>query len=557
MWEIGMGNGRWIVTQRQRCDLEMLLLGSFAPLSEFLSQTDYENVLSNGRLANGQLWPIPITLDVNDAFAEKITIGDEITLCDIDNSFLAEMQVTDKWQPNKTIEAQAVFGTTDTKHPGVEYLFNQAGDWYLGGKIQLIQTPKHYDFTELRHTPKSLKQQFSQQDSQYIVGFQTRNPIHRAHMEITLRAAKENDAHILLHPVVGLTKPGDVDYFTRVRCYQKILHYYPSKKVTLSLLPLAMRMAGPREALWHAIIRKNYGCTHFIIGRDHAGPGNDSMGKAFYDPYAAQEMGRKYQDEIGIKIIPFQEMVYVKERKQYCPINEVQPQETALNISGTELRNALLTGATIPDWFSFREIIQELRQSYPPRYKQGFTLFFTGLSGSGKTTLAEALMAKLMSLGKKNITLLDGDAIRRILTNELGFSKADRDLNIRRIGFVASEVTKAGGIALCAAIAPYADARVENRRLISVYGGYIEVHVSTSLEQCEKRDTKGLYKKARNGELKRMTGIDDPYEIPINAEITIDTSISTIDESINTIIHFLKDGGYLKLALSQSPMEFA
>lgn len=553
-----MDHGRWVVTPRQRCDLELLLLGSFAPLSEFLSQADYESVLSSCRLTNGQLWPIPVTLDVNTAFAEKTMIGDEITLCDIDNSFLARMQITDKWKPNKSIEAKAVFGTTDSKHPGVEYLLNKSGDWYLGGKVQLIQTPKHYDFTELRHTPKALKQQFLQHNFQHVVGFQTRNPVHRAHMELTLRAAKENDAHILLHPVVGLTKPGDVDYFTRVRCYQKILHYYPAQKATLSLLPLAMRMAGPREALWHAIIRKNYGCTHFIIGRDHAGPGNDSTGKAFYDPYAAQEIGKKHQEEIGIKIITFQEMVYVKERKQYCPVNEVHPQETALTISGTELRNSLLTEKMIPDWFSFPEIIQELRQSYPPRYKQGFTVFFTGLSGSGKTTLAEALMAKLMSLGKRNITLLDGDTVRRILASELGFSKADRNLNIRRIGFVASEVTKAGGIALCAAIAPYAESRIENRRLISEYGGYIEVYVSTSLATCEKRDTKGLYKKARNGELKGMTGVDDPYEIPINADITIDTSTSTIDESVNTIIHYLNDMSYLKLAHTETTLvEFA
>jgi sulfate adenylyltransferase len=505
--------------------------------------------LHHNRLENQQLWPIPITLDVNEEFAEKIKIGHEISLCDPDNTMLARMKVTDKWKANKSYEAEAVFGTNDTKHPGVNYLFNRAGAWYLGGSVQLLQKPKHYDFAELRHTPKLLKQHFLQLQCENIVGFQTRNPIHRAHMELTLRAAKENDAHILLHPVVGLTKPGDIDYFTRVRCYQQILRHYPSQKATLSLLPLAMRMGGPREALWHALIRKNYGCTHFIIGRDHAGPGNDSHGKAFYDPYAAQETVKQYQDEIGIKIVTFQEMVYVKERKQYLPTNELQPQDTVHAISGTELRQALLTERAIPEWFSFPEIMNELSQSYPPKHKQGFTLFFTGLSGSGKTTLAQALMAKLMSEGKRNISLLDGDVIRRILTSELGFSKSDRDLNIKRIGFVASEITKAGGIALCAAIAPYSGARMENRQLISQYGGYIEVYISTPLKECEKRDTKGLYAKAKSGKIKGLTGVDDPYEPPDSAEIVIDTSRVTIEEAINKIMDCLQNMGYLKLSM--------
>lgn len=542
-----MKSHKWIVNARQRCDLEMLLIGGFNPLTGFISQADYENVLTQKRLANGHLWPIPITLDVNDDFASRIEPGNVITLCDYDNSALAQMTVTDKWQPNKSDEAFSVFGTNDSKHPGVHYLTNSAGTWYLGGPIQLIQLPKYYDFSELRHTPYSLKHHFTQAGYQNIVGFQTRNPIHRAHMELTLRAAQEIDGHILIHPVVGLTKPGDIDYFTRVRCYKKIMRYYPSDKATLSLLPLAMRMGGPREALWHALIRKNYGCTHFIVGRDHAGPGNDTQGKPFYDPYAAQAMIEQYQNEIGIKVLPFQEMVYVKERKQYRTINEVKSQETALTISGTELRHLLLTEQAIPKWFSFPEIINELRLSYPAKHKQGMTVFFTGLSGAGKTTLAQALMSKLMSEGKRNITLLDGDVTRRVLASELGFTKADRNLNIRRIGLVAAEVTKAGGIALCAAIAPYTEARDENRRLISQYGGYIEIHVATSLSLCIQRDTKGLYTKAQNGELKGLTGVDDPYEAPINAEIVIDTAILTIEESVTTIIASLRQMGYLKI----------
>ena len=538
---------KWIVTPRQRCDIEMLLVGGFAPLSGFLTRKDYDSVLANMRLDNGQPWPMPITLDVSEDCANQVKLHDKIELYEPDNTLLATLTVTDKWRPDKKLEAKHVFATEDTKHPGVNYLLNRAGEWYLGGTLEQVQQPKHFDFIELRHTPASLKQLFAERGWKKIVGFQTRNPIHRAHMELTLRAAEEVNANILIHPVVGLTQPGDIDYFTRVHCYQKILPHYPEKKALLSLLPLAMRMGGPREALWHALIRKNYGCTHFIIGRDHAGPGVDSHGKPFYDPYAAQHLVERYEKEIGITIIPFPEMVYVKERKQYCASNEVKPYETTLTISGTELRQALLTEHPIPDWFSFPEIIDELRQSYLPKHKKGFTVFFTGLSGAGKTVLSHALLAKLNGLSVKHVTILDSDVTRRILANDLGFSKADRDLNIRRIGFVASEVTKIGGIAICAAIAPYAEVRHENRQLISQYGGYIEVYLSTPLSECVKRDTKGLYAKAKKGTLQNLTGYNDPYEPPSQPDIIIDTSTSTVDEAANKIIDHLTHEGYLKV----------
>jgi len=537
---------KWILTSKQRCDLEMLTNGGFEPLNGFMSQAEYESVLATNRLPSGSLWPMPITLEVSDAFAATVKTDDTIELYDTDNTLLSRMTVSDKWRPNKQQEALAVFGTLDQTHPGVDYLLNQSGGWYLGGAIQVVQPVHYYDFAELRYTPATLKKHFLNNGYQRVVAFQTRNPMHRAHFELTLRAAKAIDGHLLIHPVVGETKPGDIDYFTRVRCYQKMIsHYHPAQSVTLSLLPLAMRMAGPKEALWHAIIRKNYGCTHFIVGRDHAGPGLNANSEPFYDPYAAQKLVQKYQDEIQIQMIPFQEMVYSEERKKYYFTDEIKPQEKTLTLSGTKLRKLLSSNEAIPQWFSFPEVIQELRAAYPPKNKLGFTLFFTGLSGSGKSTLANALIAKLKCHGKRHVSLIDGDVVRRILASELGFSKADRDLNIQRIGYVAAEVTKTGGVAICAAIAPYSEARENNRRIISQYGNYIEVYVATTLATCEQRDPKGLYVKARRGELTGFTGISDPYEPPLHPEITIDTRLS-VDDCVNQIMHYLIQEGYLE-----------
>lgn len=536
---------KWVLTQRQRCDLELLLNGGFDPVFNFISQADYENILTHCRLVNNHLFPIPVNLDVSEAFAKQVSIGDKIGLHDSDNMLLAYMTITDKWKPNKYTEIEKVYGTKDISHPGVNYILNMAGEWYLGGKLEAVKLPQHYDFLELRHTPKTLKQTFAKLGWSKIVGFQTRNPLHRAHLELTLRAANHIDGNVLLHPVVGITKPGDIDYFTRVRCYSKLLEYYPDKNAMLSLLPLAMRLAGPRSALWHALIRKNYGCTHFIIGRDHAGPGKDKNNQPFYPPYAAQEFVKSYEKEIGIHILTFSEMVYVKERNKYCQVNEIKQNETQLNISGTELRNLLLTNKPIPSWFSFPEVIQELKRAYPPKSKRGFTIFFTGLSGSGKSTLARLLMIKLMSFGRTNISFLDGDIIRYNLNFDLGFTKEDRNLNISRMGFIAGEITKVGGVALCSAIAPYAEARNQNRTLISQYGSYIEIYVKASVEECTKRDTKGLYQKALKGEITNLTGVNDPYEAPTNPELVINTDKQSPEQSLNIIIEYLKDEGFI------------
>jgi len=535
----------WDLTPRQLCDLELLMNGGFSPLQGYLSCGDYESVCRNMKLADGSLWPLPITLDVSEEIARTLDSGSMLALRDFEGVMLAVLHVKEVWKPNLMEEAEQVYGTINPEHPGVAYLKENVHPWYVGGQLEGIQLPHHYDFKELRLAPRSLRQRFASLGWRRVVAFQTRNPMHRAHQELTFRAARELEANLLIHPVVGLTRPGDVDHYTRVRCYQAISSHYPHNTAMLSLLPLAMRMAGPKEALWHAIIRKNYGCTHFIVGRDHAGPGSDSKGHPFYEHYEAQEIFQEYQDELGIRMVPFKTMVYVEQKDEYLPVDEVPEETQAKTLSGTELRDRLAQGRDIPSWFSFPEVIKELRQTYPPRSKQGFTVFFTGLSSSGKSTIANVLMVKLLEMGGRPVTLLDGDIVRKHLSSELGFSKEHRDINICRIGFVASEITKNGGIALCAPIAPYDSIRKEVRRMIKPGGGFILVHVATSLEVCEQRDRKGLYAKARAGMIKEFTGISDPYEEPADAEIVIDTTALTPEECGQEILLALEKEGYI------------
>ena len=536
------------LTPRQICDLELLMNGGFNPLKGFLSEADYNGVVDNMRLADGTLWPMPITLDVKADYADAVEIGQDIALRDQEGVILGTMTVTDKWTPNKAHEAEKVFGADDSAHPAVNYLHNTAGDVYLGGPVTGIQQPVHYDFRARRDTPNELRAYFRKMGWRKVVAFQTRNPLHRAHQELTFRAAKEAQANLLIHPVVGLTKPGDVDHFTRVRCYEAVLDQYPSSTTAMSLLNLAMRMAGPREAVWHGLIRKNHGCTHFIVGRDHAGPGNNSQGEDFYGPYDAQDLFREHQEEMGIIMVDFKHMVWVSERAQYEAMDEIKDKEdvTILNISGTELRRRLIEGLEIPEWFSFPQVVAELRKTKPARDKQGFTVFLTGFSGSGKSTIANALMVKLMEMGGRPVTLLDGDIVRKNLSSELGFSKEHRDLNIRRIGYVASEITKNGGIAICAPIAPYATTRRAVREDIEGFGAFIEIHVATSIEECERRDRKGLYKLARAGKIKEFTGISDPYDVPTNPEMSMETENVEVDNCAHQIILKLESMGLIK-----------
>jgi sulfate adenylyltransferase len=534
-----------VLTKRQICDLELLMNGGFSPLTTFMNRADYESVVSNMRLADGTIWPMPIVLDVPDDIAESLGSGGPLALLEEEGMLVAVIHVTEFFRPLPN-EAAQVYGTEDEKHPGVAYLKYNTNPTFVSGKLEGVALPNHYDFADLRHTPRSLRDEFRKRGWTSVVAFQTRNPMHRAHVELTTRAASEAQANLLIQPTVGMTRPGDIDHFTRVRVYKALMGKFPSTTTMLSLLPLAMRMGGPREALWHAMIRKNYGATHFIVGRHHASPGKDSKGEEFYEPYEAQELVEKYADEIGIGVVPGRTVVFVPSKDMYQRTDEIAPGTEFTNISGTELRARLRDGRPLPDWFTYPEVADELRRSHPPRNKQGFCVFFTGLSGSGKSTIANALALKLLELGGRRVTLLDGDIVRQNLSSELGFSREHRDLNIHRIGFVASEVAKHGGIALCAPIAPYDETRKRVRFEIERSGGgFVLVYVNTPLEVCEKRDRKGLYKQARSGKIKEFTGISDPYEVPKDAELILDTVIYEPDELAQKILLYLEREGYI------------
>lgn len=532
---------RIILNKRQLCDLELIGNGGFAPLTGFLTEEEYRSVVETMRLPDGSLWPMPVVLDVRTT---THTVGDEVVLCDEYETPRAVMQITSVYTPDKVREAEMVYGTTDPAHWGVAYLFEKTGDTYLGGPVEMLSSPEHADFPELRHTPASLRAYFKEQGIERVLGFQTRNPLHRAHVALLERAASEHGAHILLHPSVGMTKDGDIGYVHRVKCYATICDKYFNQPATLSLLPLAMRMAGPREALWHALIRKNHGCTHFLVGRDHAGPGADKSGTPFYDPYAAQELALAHAEEIGITIVPVREFVYVPGREAHLPVDEVAEGEETDQISGTEVRRRLRAGEDLPAWFAFPEVVAELRRDETVAQRTGAVIFFTGLSGAGKSTIARRLAHALESAGRM-VTVLDGDVVRQHLSKGLGFSREDRDTNVERIGFVAAEIARHGGIAICAPIAPYAATRRVNRERVSAVGTYVEVFVDTPLSVCKERDVKGLYHKAERGLAKGVTGIDDPYEVPENAELVIDASLGTPEDAVATILALLKEKGII------------
>lgn len=529
------------LSDRAICDLELMAMGAFSPLDRFMGEADYRSVLETMRLTDGTIFPIPVTLPVEDR--DDLQVGKEIALRDRRNLILAVMTIDEIYGWDLDEAAQKVFGTLDPRHPLVAEM-HRWGRRNIAGPVQMLQMPVHYDYKSLRRTPAETRALLAQTGYQNVVAFQTRNPLHRVHEEMTKRAIEEVDGVLLLHPVVGMTRPGDVDHYTRVRAYKALVdNYYAPDRVVLSLLPLAMRMGGPREALWHALIRRNYGANHLIIGRDHAGPGMDSQGKPFYGPYDAQELVAEYSDELGVKMLPFRELVYLTENGQYADVSQVPENAPVSRISGTEVREEYLNkGRPLPEWFTRPEVADVLAQSFPPRHRQGACIWFTGLSGSGKSTTAEVLTVMLLEHGRQ-VTVLDGDIVRTHLSKGLGFSAEDRDTNIRRIGFVASEIVRHGGMVICAAISPYRATRADVRNMVG--GDFIEVFVDTPLEVCEERDIKGMYAKARRGEIKGFTGIDDPYEAPPNPEIALDTVANTPEANARRIIDYLAARGLL------------
>lgn len=531
------------LSPRAVCDLELLATGAFSPLDRFMGRTDYESVLETMRLSTGHLFPIPVTLGVDRS--ADLHLDQKIALRDEKNDLLATLMVEEIYPWNSDDFARAVLGTTDTRHPLVAEM-NSWGRWNVSGRLEVIQLPRHYDFCQLRLTPSQVRSRLEQMGRDNVVAFQTRNPLHRVHEELTKRALEEVDGVLLLHPVVGMTKPGDIDHYTRVRIYKAMTdRYYEPARILLSLLPLAMRMAGPREALWHALIRRNYGANHFIVGRDHASPGSDSTGKPFYGGYAAQEMVQRFSRELGVKVIPFKELAFVPSKRCYVEVTEGLTEAETASISGNQIREEYLNlGKPLPEWLTRPEVAQILSERYPPLYRRGVCIWFTGLSGSGKSTTAEILTTLLLEQGRQ-VTVLDGDVVRTHLSKGLGFSREDRDTNIRRIGFVASEIVRHGGAVICAAVSPYRQTRNEVRNLVGKEQ-FVEVFVDTPLEVCEARDVKGIYAKARRGELRGFTGIDDPYEPPVQPEITLDTVRHSPLENARAIVRYLQTRGFLQ-----------
>jgi sulfate adenylyltransferase len=533
------------LNDRQMCDLELLATGAFSPLRGFLCRSDYESVIDRMRLQDETLWPIPICLGVSESTAKAFEAGQSVALRDPEGFLLAVMHIEDIWPIDREREASQIYGTTDLSHPGVQYLMNEGSAYYIGGPVEVLSLPLHADFKQIRLSPGEVQKIYQKLGWQRVIGFVTRNPIHRPQFEMTVQAMRQAKANLLLLPIVGTTKPGDFDHFTRVRCYRRITRHYPPDSFLLNLLPLSIRMAGPRTALLHTIIARNFGCTHFILGRDHAGPGLNNQGQPFYAHDEAQNIGLEFSGELDVKVVPFKEMVYLPFEDEYKTISQVPEDTQTISLSGTDIRNRIRSGKQIPAWATFPEVIDELTKSYPPPGKQGMTIFLTGLSGAGKSTIAKVLYARFLEMGDRPVTLLDGDIVRHNLSSELSFSKEHRDVNVRRIGFVASEITKNRGIAICAPIAPYEKTRRQIRNIIEAYGGFIEVHVATPIETCESRDRKGMYAKARAGMIKGFTGVDDPYETPEAPEVRIDTTNLTPNESAQEILLLLGQKGYI------------
>ena len=531
--------------QRQLCDLELLLNGGYSPLEGFMGSAEYESVCAGMHLADGTLWPLPVTLDVPAKLAESFANGDRLALRDEEGVMIAVLRIEELWQPDRKAEVRALFGTDDASHPGVAQHLQRTHQWAVAGRVEGLQLPAHHDYRELRLTPLELRRKFKRLGWRRVLAFQTHRTIHRSQHAMMIEAVQEAGASLLIHPVVGLNRPGDVDHYTRVRCYQALMPHYPKFMARLNLLPLAVRGGGPKEALLHAIVHKNHGCSHLMVDFDGAGSVLETSGAPSYGPEEAAAIVAQHAEELGVEMIPTEEVVYLEHRKRYVKADEVPEDGRVLRLDAGEIRRRLDDGREIPEWFTYPAVARELQRTHPKRGTQGFTVFFTGLSGSGKSTIGNALRVKLLELGGRGVTLLDGDLVRKSLSSELGFSKEHRDLNIRRIGFVAGEITRAGGVAICAPIAPYDVVRRDVREMSQRCGGFVLVHVSTPLEVCEARDRKGMYAKARAGIIKEFTGISDPYEEPADAEVVIDTSSISPAEATREVLLYLERQGYI------------
>ncbi|MCP4748441.1 MAG: bifunctional sulfate adenylyltransferase/adenylylsulfate kinase [Desulfobacteraceae bacterium] len=527
------------------CDLELIATGAFSPLEGFMVRADYESVLDRMRLQDNTLWPIPICLDIDQTKARNLEAGQSVALRDPEGFLLAVMHIEDIWSADKEKEARLIYRTSNDDHPGVRYLNKNTKNHYIGGRVEVISLPLHYDYRTLRRTPREIRLEYQKLGWQRIVAYQTNSVIHRPQFEMTLEAMRQAKANLLLLPIVGVVRSDDFDYYTRVRCNKAVTRYYPPETYIFSLLPHFMRFAGPRESILNAIISKNYGCTHFVAGRDHADPCHKDNNQCFYDSQESLKILNDCRRELDVELIHFDEMVYLPFEDEHQFKNKVEAGVKTIEMKGAQIRERIITGRKVPDWASFPEVLDELSKAYPPPSKQGLTIFCTGLSGAGKSTVARVLFSKMLEIGDRPVTLLDGDIVRQNLSSELSFSKEHRDINVRRIGFVACEITKNRGIAICAPIAPYENTRLEIRKAIEAHGGFIEVHVSTPLQECEKRDRKGMYAKARAGLIKGYTGIDDPYEVPKAPELSINTTNITPDEAAQEILLYLGQKGYI------------
>jgi sulfate adenylyltransferase len=494
----------WSLKPQQMADLEALLCGAFSPLAGFMGRRDHDSVVSELRLADGSFWPVPVTLGVGEELAKGVAPGASVALRDPEGVMIAVLQVDEVW--------------------------DREGAFHLAGRLEGVEAPHHYDFVELRQTPAQLRERFATLGWRKVAGFHTEGVMHRAERELTLAACRALEANLLIHPAVGLTRPHESGHYSRIRALQAVAQTYPHHTAMLSLAPLGPRGDGAREILWQALVRQNYGCSHFIVRR----------GLLNGDVEAALA---KHEGKLGIQLARAPEMAYDQATGGYASDGKA-PQR----LSQAELDERLAWSRDIPDWFSFPEVIRELKRTAPPRAEQGFTVFFSGLPSSGKSTLANVLLVKLLEIGGRPVTLLDGDLVRKNLSSELGFSREHRDLNIRRIGFVAAEITKNGGIAICAPIAPFDAVRKEVRAMIEPLGGFLLVHVTTPVAVCETRDRKGLYAKARAGIVKEFTGISDPYEVPEDASLRVDTTEKSPEECVQDLILHLEREGYVGTA---------